>query len=1670
MKKEENKEHTTDHYIVAIGASAGGLEAIHEFFDNMPSSDHLSFIIIQHLSPDYKSLLVELVSKHTRMQVLEAEQGMQVIPNCVYIIPNNKLLTIRDKVLQLQTKIADRLPNTAIDIFMKSLAKDQGSRAIGIILSGTGTDGSKGIVELSKQEGFVIVQDPSTAKFDGMPNSAIATGSADLILSPELMPEELFNYIQEKPVRISLDGRPDEEDLPEVLQLIEKNCQLDFQNYKTPTILRRITRRMGLLGFKEFKDYLSLLKNSPNECGFLGKEFLIGVTKFFRDDPAFKLLRSEVLVPLIKSKNNNDILKVWIVACSTGEEAYSTAILIDQILEELDKNLEVKIFASDIDGESIEFASRGSYFPASLNNVDPEIRTKYFTEENNRFVVNARIRKQIVFAKHNVLKDPPFIKNDLVSCRNMLIYMNSILQRKVVATLQFSLNIEGYLFLGPSESPLEEKDGFREINGKWKLYQKTASGVRYSPERYMGNPTLFKVKKTADPAVRVPADPVARDLSEDFKHALTEKFSFAGIYIDKNFEIKEGIGDFRKYLELPEKLNSMNIMRMVPKEISIVLNTAVRRSIKEGKEVELNNLKLLGDENKTVTIYVRPSNKHEYTMIVFAENLSTVHSHNSTSHHETNGDISANYVADLEDELKETRINLQMAVESLETANEELQSSNEELLSANEELQSSNEELQSLNEELHTLNTEHQLRIRELVELNDDLNNYFSTTEVAQVFIDADFRIRKFNPVAVKLINLIESDIGRPISHISTNIMHSKNFLDDIQKVVETGVTIEKEVQLINGSTSLMKILPYVRQDKRTDGATVTFVDISYVKELNNIIHSVFNSTTSSLMAFRAVRNKRDYITDFEWIAGNHAADSLLRKEHNEYIGNTLKEVFPQLLEDGREERIIRVVEDGRPFHTETQLTLEENSGWYSMVVTPMMDGVVINLTNIDDKKKSEEKLRKNYHELIKSKEAFRTLNTELEQKIRERTFELSQSEERFRLVSRATSDAIWDRDLVNDNIWWSDSFYHFFGYEPSEETSKVSFYMNQVHPDDKQKVEEALHEAINQTRSWKMYYRIRKQDGEYVYVMDSGVVLVDENDIPYRLLGAITDRSSEEIARQNEALKISNVELEELVQQRTRDVEAQKNILQRLFMMAPAIICTFKGPDHVYDLVNPVAKRLLGNREVVGLSVAEVMGSHFKPERRAILDKVYQTGETYIGQEEKINLNNGVDPETEIYLNLLYQATRDANDEIDGILVFAYDVTEQVLARQALIQANEELGKANQEFQFVSDFMPQMVWVTLPNGDHIFYNKGWYEYTGLNFEETGGEGWNHVLHPDDRERAWKVWKNSLHNGSDYEIEYRIRRFDGEYRWFLGRALPMKDDEGNVIKWFGTCTDIHDQKIASDTLEAKVKERTEELQKINLELESSNHELLQFASIASHDLKEPLRKIIMFSNMVRDRHLNELPAGALEYITKIIASSTRMNALVADLLSFTKLSVDSEFEKADLKVILNEVLSDLELVIKEKAAIITTPDMPEAEIVPGQMRQVFQNIISNSLKFTRNGVTPEITITCQLVNRLSFIDALDENGKFIRISIQDNGIGFENLHSEKIFTIFQRLHTKNKFEGTGIGLAIAKKIIAKHHGIIKGTGVEGEGACFVIVIPLKQESVRQEHKQVAALN
>jgi len=1595
-----------DKYIVAIGASAGGLEAIHEFFDHMPESSSFSFIVIQHLSSDYKSLLVELVGKHTHMKVFEAANDMSIQQDCVYIIPNNKLMTVSKGRLKLGDKSLIKAPNTAIDTFLHTLAIDKKDKAIAVILSGTGTDGTKGIQSVKESGGMVIVQEPATAKFDGMPNSAIASGNVDFILPPHKIYEELFNYVHEEPVKVLENGKVDEGLLDEIFRKVHSQSGNDFNLYKTPTIIRRIGRRMNENGFKKLDDYVRFLDENEKEVKILGQDFLIGVTKFFRDRESFEMLAETIIPDIISNKAERDVLKVWICACSTGQEAYSIAILINECLLKVNKNIEVKIFASDIDEKSIEIAARNQYPLSIKNEVSPAYLKKYFVQEGKYYSVIPEIRKQVVFAKHDVIKSPPFIKNDLVSCRNMLIYMNSILQEKILSTFHFSLNKGGYLFLGSSETANALKEGVTEISGKLKIYQKTGLINYASYNTYNTGGRLLARK---DNISRTTADLPLTPIEKRFNKFITSDLGFVGIFIDKSYVIREAMGNYRQFLTLPDQKIELNVLKMVPKEISIVLNTALRKVWKEQKNVNLSKMRFhRQEEDVYLNISVQPAEEEGgYTMIVFSESLTEI----IPDKEELNllsltGEQHSEYIYELEAELNETRNNLQLSVEEAETTNEELQSTNEELLSANEELQSSNEELQSLNEELHTLNTEHQLKIKELVELNDDLDNYFRSTDIGQVFVDASLHIRKFNPAAIHMVNMIDADVGRSIEHISNNIQ-ADNLSDDIRSVLLSGHIVEKEVVLKNGSRSLMRIMPYLRKDKKKDGVVITFVDISHITELNNMITGVFNASLSGILAFTAIRNHDHFIIDFKCISFNDAALNLLHISREDLTNAMLVKQIPQLADGNMFQKYVGLVEKGSSIETEF-VTADEK--WYHLVAVKMADGFAATLTDITSQKLAEQKLKRNYNELVKTREILKKLNTDLELKVQERTQELSESEERFNQVSRATNDTIWDWNLANNTMWRSDNFTSMFGYQQDEESNTIGFWFEKIHPDDRQVVRDSVFEAINRhDKQWSAEYRLKKDNGEYAIILDRGSIMQDDFGTPFRMVGSMVD-----ITRLVDAeTKLSSSE------KRFRKV-FDSNVIGMLFSNLET--------ERIEDANDAFLDMIGYNREDMEKSIRweDITPPEFMEISYFNVEQVRNHGVCQPFEKQYIRKNG------EVISVMVGSALLDENNP-NEVVTYVINITEQKRIEEKQNELQQLISKQQHEFYSIFKNAPAMI--TIRRGPELVYefiNNAFIDFYGD--QNYIGKSSEH-MHPELQfAKIREIEQQVLRTGETvvaktFLIQNTNRENEISDYWFDMIFTPVFTANGDIdgIAFFGfDVTDL-----------LKAQQATKDLMQRKDE----------FMSIASHELKTPITSIQGFLQLALKLAKKSQSADQmLNFIEKANRQLVNLTSLVNDLLDVTKIQAGKmqfNYGHFNVKEMLEECIGDIQNTGKHEV-IIEHADDVEVYADQHRIEQVINNFLSNAIKYSPDHKT--VVIFTSLT------------GSELRITVKDFGLGIPADKTEQVFDRFFRVNdTSSMISGLGLGLYISSEIVRRHGGTIGVDSVINEGSEFWFQIPLNSE-------------
>jgi two-component system CheB/CheR fusion protein len=766
-------------YVIGIGASAGGLDALERFFEHMPADSGMAFIVVSHLDPNHVSIMPELIQKCTLMKVFPAEDGMDVKANHVYVAPANRDIAILHGTIQLIEPLESHGFRLPIDYFFKSLAADLGEKAICIILSGMASDGTAGLKAVKSELGMVMAQDPVSAKFDSMPSNAIKTELVDYILSPEDMPEQLLKYTNQKIKGVLLDRAISEGKIPDTFQkifiLLRNRTGHDFSQYKLNTIYRRVERRISVSQLDNLPNYIRLLQENPEEIETLFKELLIGVTNYFRDPESFVALKKH-LIELVKNKPDNGQIRIWVPGCSTGEEAYSVAITLRECMDEAKKNLYVQIFATDIDAAAIDKARIGAYSGIE-SDVSKERLSRFFTFADNVFHIRKEIREMLVFAQQNVIKDPPFTKLDLITCRNLLIYFNTELQKKTIPIFHYSLAPNGILFLGSSETINAFVDLFSVVDTKWKIYKRR--DAMYSTHTFIEFPSMRTSAKTKEAAVKKND---AKNITQISEKIILENTSPNCVITSDNGDIVYLHGKTGKYLELTNGEAKMNIFDMARGALKQELPVLIRKVIATNKSViaEGIKIKLNGTSqfiNVTVKPITAPAEMSGSLLIVFEEIPSQKKGIPAKStHHEKK---SQKIIKELEHELKSTKENLRSAIEELETSNEELKSSNEEMQSTNEEMQSSNEELetskeelQSLNEELITVNTELQNKNDELSVVNSDMKNLLDSNEIPTIFLDNNLCIKRFTHHAVKVVNLINSDVGRPIDHLAAKFKY----------------------------------------------------------------------------------------------------------------------------------------------------------------------------------------------------------------------------------------------------------------------------------------------------------------------------------------------------------------------------------------------------------------------------------------------------------------------------------------------------------------------------------------------------------------------------------------------------------------------------------------------------------------------------------------------------------------------------------------------------------------------------------------------------------------------------------------------------------------------------------------------------------------------------------
>jgi len=935
--------------IIGIGGSAGSFTSFEKFFTHLPADSGMAFVIILHLDPQHKGQVAELFKNYTAMPIIEAHDGVEVEADKVYVIPANKDMGIHNRRLLLLTPAKPNGYRQPIDYFLQSLADDQWNKAVGIIFSGMGSDGETGIRMIKEKLGMAMAQDPDTAQYSSMPLAALSTNLVDYVLPPEEMPLKLIQYLNHpvlaeeasEQVRTAIQNS---NSIQKILMLLRSQTGHDFSLYKKSTITRRIDRRIAYHQVPDYSAYVNFMRENPQETDILFNELLIGVTKFFRDAPAFESLKTKVC-DLIAKKTTDEPVRVWLAGCSTGEEAYSVAMLLIECLEKTNKSTwpKLQLFATDLDAEAIEHARNGIYFNNIVSDVSLTRLEKFFNKKDNTYQVKKELREMIVFAQHNLIKDAPFTRLDLLCCRNVMIYLTTELQKKIILIFHYSLNSGGIMFMGPAETIGGFTELFIAADPKWKIYTRRDGNALVS--KMIDFP--FHVARQY-PLSTMKIDDVERQVNkrsvaDTFNRILLENFTPSSVLVNEKGDILYTNGKTGKFLELPSGEAVMNIHKMAREELRYVVGNIIHQARNLKGEVVINDIKLKdGDQVKLINLkatLLEETGLQGLVLMIFEDKG---YIKKTGGRPKSTDEKSRVAVEELEKELVYTKQQLNSTIEQMETSLEELKSTNEELQSTNEELQSTNEEslttkeeMQSLNEELMTINMQYQSKAEELTRINNDVKNLLDSTEIGTIFLDHNLDILRYTPQVRKLFNLIPTDVGRPITHVVSNFDNS-TIESQIKDVIDTLANKEIEVKTKTDEWYRVRIMPYRTLDNFISGAVLTFTLITNYKNMEQALADIRRSVDvfTGLYPAPVLRLNSDYIV----LSANQASGQLFDNKANEIIGKDFISFISQFTKTDKLKKLLDGVKSNSGAKNADLIFADPLPGTYNINIIALND------------------------------------------------------------------------------------------------------------------------------------------------------------------------------------------------------------------------------------------------------------------------------------------------------------------------------------------------------------------------------------------------------------------------------------------------------------------------------------------------------------------------------------------------------------------------------------------------------------------------------------------------------------------------------------------------------------------------------------------------------------
>ncbi len=1621
--------------VVGIGASAGGLDAIIEFLKALRPDTGMAFVFIQHLPPEHESMIADILANHTTMVVAQVDDGTPVQPNHFYVIRPGHTLTIKAGLLHLGPRLEKPGHNHPVDDFFKSLADEQRTRAICVILSGTGSNGTSGAQTIKEVGGLCIAQDPETAKFPAMPRHLVDTGYADYILRPQDIPDILINYASHLQVMSKESSQAklnrDEQHLNEIFATLRARTKQDFSGYKKPTVFRRIGRRMGLNRLTDLGDYAKLLRQNPTEVTALAEDLLIHVTGFFRDPEAWETLRTQVIVPLVATRDPGTSIRCWVTACSSGEEAYSLAMLLMEEAQRVNKLLDIKVFATDMAERSLQNARNG-VFPGGIEGeIAPDLLEKYFNKDEAVFRVRPELRERVVFAPQNVLQDPPFNRLDIVTCRNLLIYLEPDVQRRVLSMLHFGLREAGTLFLGTSETIAGAEDLFEPMDKKARLFRRigptrhglapfplpsTASGLHTAMERIKGT----------GPGATIPS------LAQLTTRTLAALHIPPAVTIDNYHRIVYFHGNTDLFLNQPRGEATRDLLLLARESLRGTIRAALQnaRTQKTAKTVQEG------------WIETQPGHRTKIAVTVMMLDAKSAPDHWVVSFEDKGqAAVVIQNLADatddilhkgaLQEELHRTRQELQATIEELQTSNEEMKASHEEVISMNEELQSTNEELetskeelQSLNEELTTVNAQLQVKMDELQATSNDLSSLLTSTEIAVLFLDTRLRIRRYTAPVKELLDLIPSDVGRPLNDLA------RKFTDpllttDSQQVLDGLTAIEREVPALGNRWFMRKILPYRTLENQIEGVVVLFVETTArklaeeeiktgreqlseelkamehlhevttrlftISDLQTGLSEVLNATIDSFGAdMGKIQLYNPETSSFE-IMAHRGFPPAFFDAYRRIKEDTLRS-YHSTLRQGNRIIIEDVISDPSYNSYKEAATI---AGYRSVMSTPLLsrNGDMLGFISTHFTKPYRPTARQLHVSDIFARHAsalIERLNTD---------DAMRQSNARFRMAADVVPDLLWENNPAGQASWFNRRWLEYTGRKPRQLAGHG--WLETVHSLDRESTRTAFQTAISQGTPFRHEYRLRGMDGLYRWYLAQALPFKDVSGKILQWFGAATDIHEDKMALN--ALRESDLRHRLSV----NDIEDYA-----IFMLdSQGMIATW----------NPGAQRVLGYTET------EIIGKHvsiiYVPEERQA------TGSTR-KMETALNTGRAADERwyvrkdgTRFWGSGVLTVLRDDSGNLRGFSKVMHDTTESQMAEEAQRRLAAVVQSSNDAIiSFNLD------------GTILSWNPAAQAMFGYRLDEALTMNLRQLCPADNGKRYDDFISDLAANRPIVQLETRWTAKNGS-PLDVSISASLTRDYANEALVGAVIQDI----TARKQVESAVNDARQAA-------EEASRTKDEFLAMLSHELRTPLAAILLWVKLLQRK--TDLSPQSQEGLSAIQTSAEAQKSLIDDLLDTSRITAGTLRLQMRRTHIVNLVKSAIESVLPAATAkgITIQTDFPDeigAILADSdRLRQVIWNVLSNAVKFTGSGGTVSVALTL--------------TGRTIDIKVKDTGIGIPADFLPHVFSPFRQADAtrSRRNGGLGLGLAIARQLMELHGGSISARSAgESMGSEFTIQIP-----------------